>query len=47
VSNCKLWNPLGIFLRIEILEDCILVTNGLCILGVQVGFVRLYHAFFG
>jgi hypothetical protein len=47
VSNCKLWNPLGIFLRIEILEDCILVTNGLCILGVQVGFVGLYHAFFG
>jgi len=38
VSKCKLWSPLGIFPSIEILQSCILVTYGLCILSVPVGF---------
>jgi len=41
VSKCKLRNPLRIFLSIEILESCILVTNGLCILGVPMGFQHI------
>ncbi len=34
VLNYKLWSPLGIFPSIEILQGCILVINGLCILGM-------------
>jgi len=37
VSKCKLWSPSWIFLGIKIFQACTLVTNGLCILGVQVG----------
>jgi len=37
VSKCKLWSLLGIFPCIEIPFGCILVTNGLCILGMLVG----------
>jgi hypothetical protein len=38
VLRCKLWSPLGISPSIKILQVCTLVTNGLCILGVLVGF---------
>ncbi len=38
MSKCKLWNPLGIFLGVKISWGCILVTNGLHILGLLVGF---------
>ncbi len=38
VSKCMLWNPLRIFLGVKIPEDYTLVTNGLCILGVLMGF---------
>jgi hypothetical protein len=34
VSNCKLWNPLGVLLGINIPQGCTLVINGLCIFGV-------------
>jgi hypothetical protein len=37
VSKCKLWNPSGIFLGVEIPQGYTLVTNGLCILGVPIG----------
>jgi len=36
VSKCKLWNPSGIFLGIEIPQGYTLVINGLCILGVLI-----------
>jgi len=36
VSKCKLWSPYG--LGINIPHGYILVTNGLCILGVPMGF---------
>jgi hypothetical protein len=36
VLKYKLWSPSRISLGIEILQDCILITNGLCILGVLV-----------
>ncbi len=38
VSKCKLWNPLRISPCIKILQSYILVINGLCILGVQMGY---------
>ncbi len=38
MSKCKLWNPSGIFLSVEIPQGYTLVTNGLCILGVPIGF---------
>jgi hypothetical protein len=38
VSKCKLWSPLGLSLGINILLGCTLVTYGLRILGVLVGF---------
>ncbi len=38
VSKCKLWNPLGLSLAIENPRGCALVIDGLCILGVTVGF---------
>jgi len=38
VSKCKCCSPLGICLIIEIPHNCILVTNGLRILGVLVSF---------
>jgi hypothetical protein len=38
VSKCKLWSPSGISPCIKILRGYTLVTNGLCILGMQVGF---------
>ncbi len=38
MSRCKLWNPLGISSSIEIPKGYILVTNGLHILGVLIGF---------
>jgi hypothetical protein len=34
VSKCKLWSPLGISPSIDIPQSYILVTYGLCILGV-------------
>jgi len=37
VSKCKFWSPSRILLSIEILQRCTLVTDGLHILGVQVG----------
>ncbi len=37
MSKCKLWNPSGIFLGVEIPQGYTLVTNGLCILGVAIG----------
>jgi hypothetical protein len=37
VSKCKFWSPSWISLCIKIPQACTLVTNGLCILGVQVG----------
>ncbi len=37
MSKCKFWNPLGIFPGIEILLNCILVTNGFRSLGVLMG----------
>jgi hypothetical protein len=38
VSKCKLWSPSWIPPSIEIPQGCTLVTNGLCILCVPVGF---------
>jgi hypothetical protein len=38
VLKCKLWNPSKISLGIKIPQNYTLVTNGLHILGVQVGF---------
>ncbi len=38
VSKCKLWSPSWIFSNIEIFQGYILVTNGLHILGVPMGF---------
>ncbi len=38
MSKCKLWSPSRFSLGINILKVCILVINGLCILGVLVGF---------
>jgi hypothetical protein len=38
VSKCKLWSPSGVLLGINIPHGCTLVTNGLCILGVLMGF---------
>jgi hypothetical protein len=38
MSKCKFWNPTQISLNIKILQGCILVTNGLRILGVPMGF---------
>jgi hypothetical protein len=37
-SKCQLWNPLRISLGTYILEGCILIIDGLRILGVLVGF---------
>jgi len=37
VSKYKLWNPLKIFLGIEIPQGYTLVLDGLCILGVLMG----------
>jgi hypothetical protein len=37
-SKCKLWNPLGISSSIKIPQSYILVTNGLRILGMLMGF---------
>jgi hypothetical protein len=37
MSKCKFWSPLRISLVIEIPQGCILVKDGLCILGVPVG----------
>jgi hypothetical protein len=36
--KCKLWGPLEIFSYIKISQGCTLVTYGLCILGVPMGF---------
>jgi hypothetical protein len=36
VSKCKLWNPSRIFLGTKIIQGCILVIDGLRILGVLV-----------
>jgi hypothetical protein len=38
VLKCKPWNPSGTFSSIEILQGYILVTNGLHIFGVLMGF---------
>ncbi len=38
MSKCKLWSPFRFSLGINILKVYILVINGLCILGVLVGF---------
>jgi hypothetical protein len=38
LSKCKFWSPLRISPSIEMLQGCTLVTNGLCILSVLVGF---------
>jgi hypothetical protein len=38
MSKCKFWNPLRIFLGIEILHAYTLVTNGFHILSVPIGF---------
>jgi hypothetical protein len=38
VSKCKFWSPSWIFSNIEIIQGCTLVTNGLRILGVPMGF---------
>ncbi len=38
MSKCKFWSPSWIFPNIEILQGYTLVINGLCILGVLVGF---------
>jgi hypothetical protein len=38
VLECKLWNPSGIFPGIKILHSYTLVTNGLCISGMSMGF---------
>jgi hypothetical protein len=38
MSKCKLWSPLGISPSIEIPQSYTLVTNGLRILGVSMGF---------
>jgi hypothetical protein len=37
VSKSKLWSPLGISPSIEIPQGCILVTDGLHILGMPMG----------
>jgi hypothetical protein len=41
VSKCKLLSLSGISLDIKILQRCTLVTDGLCILGVLMGFQDL------
>jgi len=38
MSKCKFLKPSKISLSIEIPQGCTLVTNGLCILGVPMGF---------
>jgi hypothetical protein len=38
VAKCKLWSPSRFFPSIKIFQDYTLVTNGLRILGVPVGF---------
>jgi hypothetical protein len=38
VSKCKLWSPLNISPSIEIFQGYTLVTNGVHILGVPMGF---------
>jgi hypothetical protein len=38
VSKCKLWRPSWIFSGIKIPQGCILVIDGLHILGVLMGF---------
>jgi hypothetical protein len=38
VSKCKFWSLLRIFLNIEFLQGYTLVTYGLCILDVLIGF---------
>jgi hypothetical protein len=38
VSKCKLWSSSGVSSGIKIPQGCILVINGLCILGVPLGF---------
>jgi len=38
VSKCKLWNPLRISSSIKIPHGCTSVIDGLCILGVPMGF---------
>ncbi len=47
MSKCKLWSPLGISSSIKILQDYILVTNGLRFFFCASGFSGLCHAFFG
>ncbi len=46
VVKSKLWNPLRISVGVEIPYGCILVTNGLRISGVPMGFLRFCHTFF-
>jgi len=46
VSKCKLWNPSRIFPGIKIPHGCTLVTYGLCILGVLMGFQDFATHFF-
>ncbi len=38
MSKRKLWSPLGISSSIKIPQGCTLVIDGLCILGVPMGF---------
>jgi hypothetical protein len=38
MSKCQLWNPSRISLNIKIPQGSILVTDGLCILRVLMGF---------
>ncbi len=38
MSKCKLWSPLGLFPGKEITHGYTLVVDGLCILGVLMGF---------
>ncbi len=38
VSKCKFWNLLKIFPSMDIPQGCILITNGLSILVVLLGF---------
>jgi hypothetical protein len=38
VSKCKFWNPIKIFITIKKFQGYTLVIDGLCILGVLVGF---------
>ncbi len=46
VSKCKLKSPSGFSLNIEISQGYILVTNGLCILGMFVGSQNFAMHFF-